>query len=248
MPVKPPLWRPKQIKALASRTIRHLTPIRKRLATALGEEVNPPHPLIPPLMLALFTALAVFPVIWRGAGELRLDRAREEYQLIHPQFERVREMLERIDGLEERVKKLEAVKARQKSLGGTVSTGGSYPTGACPKVDLLFPVAGGIRVGGFGTAHLGIDIQGDYLDPILASADGLVAYAGWATGGYGYTVWLNIGGGVQLRYAHLASLSVKTGQFVSRGQVIGKMGATGNATGVHLHWERLCSGVKVNPL
>lgn len=83
--------------------------------------------------------------------------------------------------------------------------------------------------------HNGIDIAGNNNFEVLASNSGVVAYAGWR-GGYGNTVMISHGN-VTTLYAHLSSISVSTGQVVSRGQVIGRVGSTGNSTGPHLHFE-----------
>ncbi|MCX7615411.1 MAG: peptidoglycan DD-metalloendopeptidase family protein [Clostridiales bacterium] len=92
--------------------------------------------------------------------------------------------------------------------------------------------------------HLGVDIapaiQGVAGDRIVSAASGTVVYAG-ALNGYGYVVYVNsyVGGKyIQTRYAHLKSPPiVGAGQTVSAGQTLGYMGQTGDATGVHLHFE-----------
>lgn len=85
--------------------------------------------------------------------------------------------------------------------------------------------------------------------PVVASASGRVvqAYSGWT--GYGHTVVIDHGNGIKTRYAHMypGSLRVRTGDWVSQGQQIGKIGSTGNSTGPHLHFEVLVNGRKVNP-
>ena len=83
----------------------------------------------------------------------------------------------------------------------------------------------------------------------MASASGTVvtAYSGWR--GYGHTVVIDHGGGIQARYAHMypGSITVRVGQKVYQGQQIGRIGSTGNSTGPHLHFEVLVGGRKVNP-
>ncbi len=101
----------------------------------------------------------------------------------------------------------------------------------------------GYRGSGF---HSGIDFAGDVGDPIMAAASGTVVSAGW-NGSYGKSVLIDHGNGVMTRYAHASQLSVSTGQQVSAGQVIGGIGATGNATGPHLHFEIIINGSTVNP-
>jgi len=92
----------------------------------------------------------------------------------------------------------------------------------------------------FYDGHDGMD-YGLYYEPVLASADGVVTYAGWdkpgcATCGYGQEVRVDHGNGITTRYAHLSVIGARVGQQVSRGQVLGTSGNTGSSTGEHLHW------------
>lgn len=95
--------------------------------------------------------------------------------------------------------------------------------------------------------HSGIDIGADYGVPIEASADGVVIYAGWY-GGYGNAIILDHSSGLSTLYAHCSRMYVSDNQLIQRGQVIGAVGATGWATGPHLHFEIRVNGVPVNPL
>lgn len=95
--------------------------------------------------------------------------------------------------------------------------------------------------------HSGIDIGADYGVPITASADGSVIYAGWY-GGYGYAIIIDHGGGWSTLYAHCSAMYVSANQPVRQGQVIGAVGATGWATGPHLHFEIRRNGVPLDPL
>jgi murein DD-endopeptidase MepM/ murein hydrolase activator NlpD len=95
--------------------------------------------------------------------------------------------------------------------------------------------------------HSGIDIGAGYGVPIQASADGIVLYAGWY-GGYGNAIILDHGSGLSTLYAHCSAMYVSQGQNIQRGQVIGAVGATGWATGPHLHFEIRVNGVPVDPL
>ncbi|MDD3652669.1 MAG: peptidoglycan DD-metalloendopeptidase family protein [Desulfotomaculaceae bacterium] len=98
-----------------------------------------------------------------------------------------------------------------------------------------------------GRMHQGIDLSAVYGSPVTSSAAGRIAFAGWE-GGYGKMVEVSHGGGFVTRYAHLSSISVSTGQQVDRGQLIGLVGATGHATGPHLHFEVLINGRQHNPI
>lgn len=96
--------------------------------------------------------------------------------------------------------------------------------------------------------HLGIDlISAKYgTDYIVAFDTGKVTYAGY-NGGYGNVVYIDHGNGYQTRYAHQKYLNVKVGQNVKKGDVLGYMGATGNVTGPHVHFEVRINGNTVNP-
>ncbi len=118
--------------------------------------------------------------------------------------------------------------------------------------------AGGRITSGFGNRrspfnryttqfHKGVDIASSYGSSICVTADGTVVTAGYSSG-WGNLIIVNHGYGYQTYYAHLSGFSVSSGENVTKGQVIGSMGRTGNATGVHLHYEVHVNGVAVNPL
>lgn len=95
--------------------------------------------------------------------------------------------------------------------------------------------------------HYGIDLAtyGQAL-PVYAARSGTVQ-TGWEGFGYGNYVFINHGGGLQTRYAHLSRFNVSNGQSVSAGQLIGYVGSTGNSTGPHLHFEIRQNLVGHNP-
>jgi len=99
--------------------------------------------------------------------------------------------------------------------------------------------------------HSGVDFGAGYGAPIRAADGGQVLYAGWQ-GGYGKTVIINHGSqnGVNIStlYGHMSGTAVRTGQRVEKGQIIGYVGATGYATGPHLHFEVRVNGRPVNPM
>jgi len=101
----------------------------------------------------------------------------------------------------------------------------------------------------WGRAHEGVDIGGGASSgaPVRAAADGVVVSAG-ARGGYGLIVVLRHADGLRTAYAHLSAITVSPGRPVARGAVIGRMGETGNARGVHLHFEVRRGGRAVDPL
>ena len=94
--------------------------------------------------------------------------------------------------------------------------------------------------------HYGIDMAGTWQEEVRAPADGFVSFSG-RNGSFGKSIKIVHKHGVSTLYGHLHKLSVKKGQYVKEGQVIGKMGSTGRAVGAHLHYEIKVSGKSVNP-
>lgn len=90
---------------------------------------------------------------------------------------------------------------------------------------------------GFASWHPGVDLAADYATPIYASETGVVVFAGWHRNGYGELIILDHGEGWTTYYGHLSSRFVGCGDQIAKGQLIGQMGMTGNATGIHLHFE-----------
>lgn len=82
---------------------------------------------------------------------------------------------------------------------------------------------------------------------VLAAADGEVVYSQWHNGGYGYRVEILHENGMITTYSHCESLAVEVGDIVKAGDVLGIMGTTGKSTGVHVHFEVIIDGVKVDP-
>ena len=111
--------------------------------------------------------------------------------------------------------------------------------------------------------HGAIDIAGGGIlgAPVVAADSGTVAYTctycthNWGKsgscgcgGGYGNYVWIDHGNGKETIYAHLTSVNVNPGDYVTKGQLIGYVGSTGYSTGPHLHFECRYNGVKYNPM
>jgi murein DD-endopeptidase MepM/ murein hydrolase activator NlpD len=94
--------------------------------------------------------------------------------------------------------------------------------------------------------HPGVDISAAAGTPILATGKGKVIFAGNRSG-YGKTVEIDHGHGYRTLYAHAGALSVKKGQRVERGDVLGEVGKSGLATAPHLHYEVVVNGRQVNP-
>ena len=103
------------------------------------------------------------------------------------------------------------------------------------------PISGQTRM------HTGIDLDGNRGDPIYATADGVVTFAGRQSG-YGNIVIIQHDFGIRTRYAHLHRIRVSEGERVSRGDRVGDMGSTGASTGVHLHYEIRIGERAINPM
>ncbi|MEI7931754.1 MAG: M23 family metallopeptidase [Alphaproteobacteria bacterium] len=101
---------------------------------------------------------------------------------------------------------------------------------------------------GYTKQHTGIDFAGSTGTPIYASGDGTIKEAGWK-GGYGNWIDISHGSGWDTGYAHMSRFApgIKRGSHVSQGQLIGYVGATGQVTGPHLHYEVMFNGAKLNP-
>jgi murein DD-endopeptidase MepM/ murein hydrolase activator NlpD len=94
--------------------------------------------------------------------------------------------------------------------------------------------------------HTGLDFRAATGDPVRATANGKVVSSGWA-GGYGRMVEIDHGNGLSTRYGHLSEISVRVGDLIKIGQVIGAVGSTGRSTGPHLHYETRIDGDAVDP-
>ncbi len=99
--------------------------------------------------------------------------------------------------------------------------------------------------------HSGIDMTARLGTPVYATGDGVVRVAGRnakGMSGYGVVVVIDHGFGFQTLYAHMQSTKVRVGQKVKRGEQVGTVGNSGIATGVHLHYEVMLNGNKVDPV
>ena len=139
------------------------------------------------------------------------------------------------------------------SGGGGSSGGGSatslsnlqWPVPSCTLITSRF----GYRVApttGASTHHGGLDIGAGMGASIVAAGAGDVIYAG-ANGGYGNCVMIDHGNGVVTVYAHMSSIGVSYGQYVTAGQYVGAVGSTGVSTGPHCHFEIRINGAQTDP-
>lgn len=148
------------------------------------------------------------------------------------------------------------------------SSNSSRVVAPCPRGSVSYPTTGG-GVEGFNPiwplpgvtyisagyngypGHKGLDIAGPYGTPVVAAEDGQVIvannYDSWGDS-WGYYVLIYHNGTYTTRYAHLSSVAVSQGQYVTAGTVVGYEGATGNVTGPHLHFEVYQNGTRVDPM
>jgi murein DD-endopeptidase MepM/ murein hydrolase activator NlpD len=119
----------------------------------------------------------------------------------------------------------------------------------CP-ITLRSPVAVA-PTDGFGPRgnrfHAGLDFPAAAGTRVRAAAPGVVTFAGPMGGGWGTAVVVSHGGGLQTLYAHLSAARVKPGRRIAAGAVVGLVGASGHATGPHLHLEVHLRGAAVDP-
>jgi murein DD-endopeptidase MepM/ murein hydrolase activator NlpD len=131
----------------------------------------------------------------------------------------------------------------------------STPTASAAQIrqgsgSMIWPINGaftspfGMR---WGRLHAGVDLAAPEGTPIRAADSGRVVLMGW-TGGYGNYTCISHGGATSTCYAHQSRYGTSPGADVSRGQVIGYVGNTGNSFGAHLHFEVRINGVPVDPM
>lgn len=139
------------------------------------------------------------------------------------------------------------IKAIQAKNAGTTSAPGAY-LWPCPSSKnitsnygyRIHPIQGTKKL------HSGMDIGAKTGADVIASASGTVIMSQYY-GGYGNCIIIDHGGGVSTLYGHMSSLIAKNGAKVNAGDVIGKVGSTGNSTGPHLHFEVRINGSTVDP-
>lgn len=166
--------------------------------------------------------------------------------------------LEKFTDVEKCVSKLYEEKIVISKTTYSAPSASNYSTGnSSAKVSLgisLINPTSGIITSRYGSndsvrdhSHSGLDIAAPYGTIIKAAASGTVTYSGNAGDGYGNYVIISHGNGVTTVYAHCSQLLVSAGQSVKQGEVIAKVGSTGNSTGNHLHLEVRKNGVTLNP-
>jgi murein DD-endopeptidase MepM/ murein hydrolase activator NlpD len=96
--------------------------------------------------------------------------------------------------------------------------------------------------------HSGIDFPAPMGAPVYVARSGKVVWAGWKEGGWGFLVIVSHGQGEKTMYAHLSRIDVRVGVWIGQGVRVGLVGASGHATGPHLHFEVRVRGACVDPL
>ena len=188
-----------------------------------------------------------------------LENDLEEYNKAYEENEQAeKELADEIDDLMKELQRQEAAAAAAARPSGG-SSGGSSNTGSSvmgsgsfvwPATSYLVTSEYGYRIHplqGVQKFHSGVDIGAGAGTPIYAAAAGTVATATY-NDSYGNYVLINHGGGNSTLYAHMSSMAVSSGAYVTQGQVIGYVGSTGWSTGPHLHYEVRLNGSTVNPL
>ena len=112
---------------------------------------------------------------------------------------------------------------------------------------LRTPLYGYVVTQNFWAYHNGVDLAAPIGTPVYAADAGRVIWSGWDNTGYGYMVLIDHGNGYRTRYGHLSWIFPSYGDYVSKGEQIGKVGSTGRSTGPHLHFEVIVSGIARNP-
>ncbi|HUQ87731.1 MAG TPA: M23 family metallopeptidase [Vicinamibacterales bacterium] len=116
-----------------------------------------------------------------------------------------------------------------------------------PRITSRFSTSRKHPILGYNRAHNGVDYHAPAGAPVGSVAPGVVTMAGWTNGG-GRTVKVRHPNGYETEYLHLSAIAVRAGQRVGQGDLVGRVGMTGLATGVHLHYGLKKNGQYVNPV
>lgn len=122
------------------------------------------------------------------------------------------------------------------TTGGQTGYNGPIPS-VYSGLKFRYPVPGGRFVRGLSRTHFGMDISQGYGSPVVAAADGVVVLTGWRNNCGGNQIVIAHGSNLYTGYYHLSGIVVSSGQKVTRGTRIGRIGQTGCATGPHLHFS-----------
>lgn len=177
-----------------------------------------------------------------------LTQARKDKALYQAEQEELKRASNELKG---KVNQLLTAKKKQQQQNRTSATPVYYKGGK-----LAWPLRGQINskygprvhpVFKTKSTHTGLDINGKKGDPVRAAAAGEVLYTGWLRG-YGMVVIIDHGGNLTTVYAHLSGVDTTENAKVNAGDKIGRVGATGVATGNHLHFEVRVNGNTTDPM
>ncbi len=129
----------------------------------------------------------------------------------------------------------------------SVSSGSGVASLVVGTGSFIFPVSSHNFTQRFWYGHPGVDVGLSVGSAVFAADTGTVTYAGWNVYGYGNLIVVNHGNGYETFYAHLSGFNVVPGQIVTKGQVIGATGNTGNSSGPHIHFEIRLNGNQNDP-
>ncbi len=177
-----------------------------------------------------------------GDKQGEINRLAEEDAELQAELERLLEEKRRQEEEERKRQEEEAKKNQDETVYVP-------PTGGGGSADFGWPLPGygaGWVTCKFGNGHYGYDIAAPYGTPIVAAESGQVLSASYHWS-WGNNVFIYHNGTYSTRYAHMSSMAVSPGEYVSKGQVIGYVGNTGYSFGNHLHFEVYLNGSRVDP-
>ncbi|MEU4732290.1 M23 family metallopeptidase [Streptomyces sp. NPDC023588] len=177
----------------------------------------------------------------RAAQETAAQEAKDKLEAARKAAEEAKAQAE-AKAAEEAEAAAKAAEAKAEQERAAASGAYALPTSAYTLTS-HYGVAGSMWSSGY---HTGLDFAAPTGTPVKAVAAGKITSAGWS-GAYGYRIVLELEDGTEVWYCHLSSMSVTSGS-VAAGSTIGRVGATGNVTGPHLHLEVRKGGSTVDPL
>ena len=190
------------------------------------------------------------------ASRKEIEKSEAEVDKLLKQINKQEDKIEHsVKELEAQAKAMDAEIARKEKelaakLGGnkiTTESGYLWPLTGYKNLSSLY--AGRIDpFTGKPATHSGIDVPAPKGTPVLAAKSGVVITSAYNSGGYGNYVVVSHGNGNTTLYAHLSARSVKEGDTVKQGQVVGKVGSTGRSTGNHLHYEIRVNNARIDPV
>lgn len=208
-------------------------------------------------ILAILSSITIFS-LWMLGNFARMKMLEFEVSKVKIQEKKIKELESKLEKfilfyqkLENLLKPEEVLKTELKNIKGNLdftpfegSESKEEPKRSTISFDL--PVKG-IISNFYSPLHPGIDIVSSSGTPVKTPFDGIVKEKG-IDENYGLYLWIEHKGGIKTFYGHLMEVKVKKGEWVRKGEIIGRVGNTGKSTGPHLHFELWSEGFPVNPL